>query len=129
MNIYFKNNVELLRKKNKLSQIKLAESLGVKRSTMSNYERGHTEPDIATLISISRYFGISIDDILLRNLAEDAEYSQFVEKPGAVYQKVSSEEMIKDKSRIIELLETENERLKTEVSDLKKRFQTDQKIL
>lgn len=53
----------LLRKKEGLSQEKLAEKLNVTRQTVSNWEAGQTTPDILQAKEISKIFNISLDDL------------------------------------------------------------------
>ena len=53
----------LLRKKEGLSQEKLAEKLNVTRQTVSNWEVGQTTPDILQAKELSRIFNISLDDL------------------------------------------------------------------
>lgn len=53
-----------LRVQNNIKQNDLADTIGVSKSTMSNYERNYSTPDIDTLIRIADYFHVSIDSIL-----------------------------------------------------------------
>ncbi len=53
-----------LRKSKKLSQEQLAEKINVTRQTISNWENGKFYPDIDALVRISKYFNISLDDLL-----------------------------------------------------------------
>lgn len=53
-----------LRLEKKLSQEKLAELLVIKQQSVNNYENGKFEPDISTLIQISRLFGVSVDYLI-----------------------------------------------------------------
>lgn len=53
-----------LRKNKKISLKKLGEILGLAESTISLYENGKREPDICTLIKISDYFNVSVDELL-----------------------------------------------------------------
>ena len=64
MTIYFGENLKRLRKEKELTQETLAEFLNVSFQTVSKWERGETYPDITTLPIISRFFDISIDDLL-----------------------------------------------------------------
>ena len=64
-------NLKYLRKKRGISQEVLATAIGVSKTTLGDYERGRYEPAIATLISISDYFDVSIDDLLKRDLRID----------------------------------------------------------
>jgi transcriptional regulator with XRE-family HTH domain len=41
---------------------------GFSRTTWSNYENGLTEPSINGLLVISHFFGVSIDDLLLKEM-------------------------------------------------------------
>ena len=53
-----------MRKNKNLSQEQLAEVLNVSRQTISNWENGKFYPDIDALVKISKYFNISLDDLL-----------------------------------------------------------------
>ncbi|PWW98403.1 LexA family transcriptional regulator [Clostridium perfringens] len=57
-------NIKEFRKKNKLSQAELAEKLGVARTTIGYYERAEVEPNIYTLIQLSKLMNRSIDSLL-----------------------------------------------------------------
>ena len=52
------------RRKRGLTQTKLAKYLGVSSQTLSNWERGLTEPDIHSLCSLSSILRVSIDSLL-----------------------------------------------------------------
>lgn len=41
--------------------------LGVSRTTWSNYENGKTNPSIEDLIRFSKFFGITLDELVLGN--------------------------------------------------------------
>ena len=51
-------------KVNNLTQQKLADALGVSRSTVAMWENGKNEPDNAMLTKIAEYFHISTDELL-----------------------------------------------------------------
>lgn len=55
-----------LRKKKKISQLKLAMDLGMNQNSISRYENGEREADYATLIAFADYFGVSVDYLLER---------------------------------------------------------------
>lgn len=55
-----------LRKKRKISQLKLAMDLQLNQNTISRYETGVREADYSTLIKIADYFDVSIDYLLER---------------------------------------------------------------
>lgn len=56
-----------LRKKGGLSQEQLAEQLGVSRQAISKWESGKAVPESDTLISISKYFDVTLDYLLKEN--------------------------------------------------------------
>ena len=50
-----------LRKKKRVSQLKLALDLNMNQNSISRYENGVREADYATLIAFADYFDVSID--------------------------------------------------------------------
>ena len=58
------NKILELRKKNNLSQEKLAEQVGVARQTISKWELGETSPDLKQSKKISEIFNISLDELV-----------------------------------------------------------------
>ncbi len=56
-----------IREKNNLSQESFAESLGVARNTIQNWESGKSVPDATHLQMISRKYGVSLDEIVCGN--------------------------------------------------------------
>ncbi|GLR19716.1 XRE family transcriptional regulator [Portibacter lacus] len=61
-------NLKYLRKKKKLSQQELADTLEIPRTTLGDYERGKTEPNIDTLIRFSSFYETNLDRLLTSNL-------------------------------------------------------------
>ena len=57
-----------LRENKNLSQQDLAKALKVSPSTVSNWEAGKREPDMAMVIAICEYFNVSIDYLLGRKI-------------------------------------------------------------
>ena len=60
----FHEKLQELRKNTGLTQEELAEALFVSRAAISKWESGRGYPNIDSLKEISRYFSISIDDLL-----------------------------------------------------------------
>lgn len=67
--MHFSSNLKLLRKRRKLSQEDLALALDTKRSTLSGYENGTSEPNMELLIRISDHFHVSLDKLLKVDLS------------------------------------------------------------
>lgn len=60
-----------LRLDKNISQQKLANILGVSRSTIAMWEIGGSQPDNTSLSQLADYFGVSVDYLLGRNNYED----------------------------------------------------------
>ena len=56
--------LKLLRKRRKLSQLKVAMDLNISREALSHYETGKRSPDIHMLRLMSVYFNVSIDFLI-----------------------------------------------------------------
>lgn len=67
--MYFGKNLQLLRKRKKISQADLAREIGIKRSSLSGYELESSEPNFDTLLRFSDFFKISIDKLLKVDLS------------------------------------------------------------
>lgn len=55
-----------LRKKKKISQLKLAMDLHMNQNTISRYENQEREADYETLVRLADYFDVSLDYLLGR---------------------------------------------------------------
>lgn len=60
----FMNRLTELRERENLTKQGVADLLDVNRVTYSNWEWGKTEPNIVTIIKISKLYGVSIDYLL-----------------------------------------------------------------
>lgn len=65
------NNIKRLREINNMSQDELADKLYCTRQTISNYERGISEPDIDTIKKIAVLFNSDIKDIIEQSQKKD----------------------------------------------------------
>ena len=59
------DNIKRLREAKNVSQEKMAQALNVSYQAVSKWETGKSLPDITLLPLISRYFGITIDELLM----------------------------------------------------------------
>lgn len=66
--MYFAENLKFIREKCGWSQAEAAGKLGIPRTTLGDYERGHTEPSLEALIAMARNYGVSIESLLCRRL-------------------------------------------------------------
>ena len=53
-----------LREERKINQQKIAMDLQISQASISKYELGNTEPDIATILKLADYFHVSTDYLL-----------------------------------------------------------------
>ncbi len=61
----FGENLQIIRKKNQLSQEGLAEMLGVSRQAVSKWECGEGYPEVEKLVILSKKLNISLDSLLI----------------------------------------------------------------
>jgi transcriptional regulator with XRE-family HTH domain len=78
-------NLKYLRKQRKLRQEEMQDQVGFSRSTWSNYENGNTDPSIDNLIKISIFFGISLDELVTKDLAAGEISGEGVVENAVVY--------------------------------------------
>ncbi len=68
-----KNRLEEIRKLNGITQEELASILEVSRQTIGSLENGRYNPSIILAFKISKYFGLTIEDIFIYEEGEDDE--------------------------------------------------------
>lgn len=56
--------LKMIRRRRRLSQLKVATDLNISREELSYYETGKRNPDIQMLCTLSRYFNVSIDFLI-----------------------------------------------------------------
>ncbi len=66
--MYFGSNLAYLRILENKTQDMVASELGLSRSAISLYEIGKREPSLSELIRIARYYKVSIDDLLTKDM-------------------------------------------------------------
>ena len=64
LNLTIGKNLQILRKKNKLTQAKLGEKLNYSDKAVSKWEKGESLPPIDVFYKISRLYNVSIDSIV-----------------------------------------------------------------
>jgi len=60
----FKENLKQLRTERNISQIQLANYLNTTVKTISHWETGYSEPSIAQIVEIAKFFQITTDELL-----------------------------------------------------------------
>ena len=69
------HNIKKIRQAKNISQSDFAALFNLSRPSVGAYEEGRSEPKIETLIQISRYFNLSIDVMLTRELSSKDIFS------------------------------------------------------
>ena len=59
----FGKQIKQMRLERKLTQEQMAEQLGVSRQAVSKWENNKNLPDLELIISMSRLFSVSLDDL------------------------------------------------------------------
>lgn len=111
---YFGKNLQFLRKEKKLRQHQMYDSLGFSRTTWSNYEQCRTAPSLDGLIRISRFFGVSLDELIAEDIEKKYE--------GRKYRQYGYHEtiaMIEEPQRGLDYLKNRLEKLETEIGLIK----------
>lgn len=62
----FCENLINLRKETKVSQLKVANKLGVAQQCVSRWEKDLSEPTLSNLIGLADFFGVSLDYLVGR---------------------------------------------------------------
>ena len=65
-----KNRIEEIRKARDVNQEVLAKALGVSRQTISSLENGRYNPSIELAYKLSKYFGMTIEEVFIFEEAE-----------------------------------------------------------
>lgn len=77
--------LQTLREEHGMSQLELAEQLGVSRQTVSRWETGQIKPSADNLLRLSQLWGVPVDALLKDGWAEEkAPEIQVVEVPVEV---------------------------------------------
>lgn len=77
---YFNRNLKFIRQSKKLSQQEIADKLNIDRSSISRWENGDMEATISNAILLSKYFNISLNDFIFKDLAAENNVSNLFSK-------------------------------------------------
>jgi len=77
MNNTVGSNIKRHRTKLKLTQQQLADRLSVSRQTITSYESGRTEPDIAAMEKLAEIFDITVDELIGKTDSANSVYSGY----------------------------------------------------
>ncbi len=66
--MYLAQNLKYLREQRGMSQRECAEIFGLSGSAVTMWEKDQRKPDIEMLVRLSKYFGVTLDDLILKDL-------------------------------------------------------------
>lgn len=72
----FAENLQYLRKRNRITQEELADFLQVSRQSVSKWETGEAYPETEKLIALCDKFGVTLDALLRGDLTVQSEYAE-----------------------------------------------------
>lgn len=78
----FADNLQYLRKKNKITQEELAEELNISRQSISKWETGEAYPETDKLIVLCDKFGVTLDDLLRGDVTKEVKAEAAEEAEG-----------------------------------------------
>ncbi len=95
----FSENLQMIRKKNQLSQEELAEMLGVSRQAVSKWELGEGYPEVEKLLILSKKLNVSLDSLMTGSLPGSG--ARDTDRPGILRIVSPNEGVIMDVSKVI----------------------------
>ena len=84
-NIQLANNLKYLRKKHNLTQTTLSQILNISRQAYSNYETSKRTPDLDSLLQLTTFYQVNLNDLVLGNLQDTTIYSDKVSETVVTY--------------------------------------------
>ena len=103
MDIYIKTNLEYLLKLKRIKKIDLAEYLDVDPSTIGSYVSGRSYPSLPKILEICKYFKLSPNDLLLKDLQSiDDDNPIILAEPVVRYTGNESQLSINERIKAIE---------------------------
>ena len=82
---FFGQNIRFLRNSRQMSQSAFAEVFGLKRTAVGAYEEERAEPKLDLIVKIANYFGISLEDLVCRSLADGGNVPHTPSERGVPY--------------------------------------------
>ena len=72
--MHLSKNIKFLRTQMGIKQRELAEKLGVTSTAVGMWEAGAREPELSKIINLSEYFGVTLDDLVLKEMKPPITY-------------------------------------------------------
>lgn len=94
----FATRIKNLRQSKELNQVQLAEKLGVKKQSISNWENDNIMPSVDMLVKIADFFQVSTDYLLGRE-AQETSIPQMLDITGLTPRQIEHIQFIVDDLR------------------------------
>ncbi len=94
-----KDKIKELRKSHKYSQQDLADLLGVSRQSVSKWEKGESNPDLAKIMQMSKTFNVSFDEFLADKDPEEEEAASAKERSAEAKREETAKKRIAEQIR------------------------------
>jgi len=72
----FSERLKTLRKKAQLTQVDVAEKLGISQPAYASWERGVKKPTQENLVKIAKLFNVSVDTLVSNDKTDDIDLSE-----------------------------------------------------
>lgn len=96
----FAARIKILRLSKELNQVQLAEFLGVKKQSVSNWENDNIMPSIEMLMKIADFFHVTTDYLLGRDI-QDPDAPQLLDITGLTSSQIEHLQYVVDDLRQI----------------------------
>ena len=112
------DQLKYVRKANKFTQQQVADAINIERSTYASYETGRNRPDVNTLSSFAKTFGVTVDFIV--NLDTSVPMSDIKKKydSGINKKQMVLSQLNSDEKNIIAYFRNCSKQEKQEILDL-----------
>lgn len=117
----FQNNLRILRGEKKLYRVELAEKTDMSVSNISFYESGKIEPKLSSLVKISEFFQVSIDELVSEDISEEIneiniekfydEEKNYLDKIEQDIDKIEKDELLGDLYKLKRQYEKQHSRM------------------
>ena len=115
----FSKNIRHLRKKNHFTQADMELHLSIGNTTWSHYENDISEPAIEALIRISNFFGVTLNELLVEDLAEKDGHVVIPQQQHKPYARNEAYSKMEDQKNNWDYVLKEVRKLRKEVNAIK----------
>ena len=70
--MHLSQNLKYLRERNGINQRDLSDAIGLSSGAVGNWENESRTPDIETIIKLAKFFDVTLDDLILKELRPPA---------------------------------------------------------